>query len=227
MTHPTTTTTAPAYAPRNGYGITALVLAITGLVFGLVPFTGFLALILGALAVVFGLLGRGRAGRGEATNPRMSVTAAGLGVLAAVLGIWGMTILFGAVDKFSTDMQHLGQGSTSISTEAPTYDAVTAPADLPMPSEFKLAVKTLSKQCFGSAGCNITYQIEPTYSGSTPLPTDKTLTVVYQVLGGQDGPQINNFTVTGQSVRYDKTEFVGTASSSAVLSATAMSVSTN
>ncbi|MCA1708749.1 MAG: hypothetical protein LC808_37900, partial [Actinobacteria bacterium] len=44
--------------PRNGFGIiTALVLALIGLVFGFVPFTGFIALILGMLAVLFGVLG--------------------------------------------------------------------------------------------------------------------------------------------------------------------------
>ena len=41
--------TPPTAAPRNGFSITALALALSGLVFGLVPFTGFLALMLGAL----------------------------------------------------------------------------------------------------------------------------------------------------------------------------------
>jgi hypothetical protein len=46
-----TTTTAAPTVPRNGFGITALVLALIGLVFGLVLFTGFIALILGMLAM--------------------------------------------------------------------------------------------------------------------------------------------------------------------------------
>src|SRR5690606_27708715 len=35
------------YSVRNGFGITALVLALVGAVFGIVPLTGFIALILG------------------------------------------------------------------------------------------------------------------------------------------------------------------------------------
>ena len=75
-------------APRNGFGITALALALIGLVFGLVPFTGFLALILGILAVLFGLLGWSRTRKGIATSG-MAGTGTVLGVGAAALGIWG------------------------------------------------------------------------------------------------------------------------------------------
>jgi hypothetical protein len=71
--------------PRNGFGITALVLALIGLVFGQVPLTGFLALILGMLAVLFGSLGWARTRRGEATNPRMTMIGAALGLGAVVL----------------------------------------------------------------------------------------------------------------------------------------------
>jgi hypothetical protein len=104
--------TAVPLVPRNGFGITALVLALIGLVFGLVPLTGFLALILGMLAVLFGSLGWARARRGEATNPKMTVIGAALGVGAAALGIWGMTIVFGAVDKIGKGLS--GQGGAAV-----------------------------------------------------------------------------------------------------------------
>src|SRR5690606_10626059 len=70
-------TTQPA---RNGFGITALVLALVGAVFGIVPLTGFIALILGGLAVVFGLLGIARTRKGIATNRVMSIISTVLGV---------------------------------------------------------------------------------------------------------------------------------------------------
>ncbi|MCA1693472.1 MAG: DUF4190 domain-containing protein [Actinobacteria bacterium] len=108
MNDPTTTPAAAPTVPRNGFGITALALALTGLVFSFVPLTGFLALILGALAVVFGLLGWGRARRGEATNRTMAVISTALGVLAAVVGIIGISITFSAVDKLGTDLQNIG-----------------------------------------------------------------------------------------------------------------------
>lgn len=96
-----------APAPRNGFGIAALVLALVGLVFGIVPLTGFIALICGALAVLFGLLGLGRARKGLAINRVMAGIATGLGVLVAALGIWGITIVFGAVQKFDEDMSEI------------------------------------------------------------------------------------------------------------------------
>ena len=98
----------PAYAPpapRNGFGITALCLALGGLVFGLVPFTGFIALILGALAVLFGLLGLGRVAKGTATNKTMSIVGSVLGAVAVALGIWGLVIVFNAVDDLSESLR--------------------------------------------------------------------------------------------------------------------------
>jgi len=91
--------------PKNGFGIAALCLAITGLVFGLVPLTGFIALICGALAVIFGLLGRGRAKRKVATNKKMSTFSTILGVGAIGLGILGMSIVFNAVDELDRELK--------------------------------------------------------------------------------------------------------------------------
>ncbi|MGH3772209.1 MAG: hypothetical protein ACRDRW_12565 [Pseudonocardiaceae bacterium] len=105
----TQSTTNAASAPaRNGFGITALVLALVGLVFGLVPLAGFLALILGALAVLFGLLGWARVRRREASNPKMTMIATVLGVVVAAAGIWGITIVFGAADKLGDDLRRIG-----------------------------------------------------------------------------------------------------------------------
>lgn len=109
-TYPPASQPAPAQA-KNGFGITALVLAIIGLVFGLVPLTGFIALILGALAVLFGLLGFGRVRKGHANNKGITIAGTTLGALAVVLGIWGMTILFGAFDELVNEFDSIGDGN--------------------------------------------------------------------------------------------------------------------
>lgn len=100
---------APVQArePRNGFGITALVLALVGLGFGLVPLTGFIALILGVLAVLFGFLGWGRVRRGAATNKKMSAIGGLLGAGAVALGIFGMATVFGAVEEFGEEMDQI------------------------------------------------------------------------------------------------------------------------
>lgn len=105
--------------PRNGFGITALVLALVGLVFGLVPLTGFIALILGGLAVVFGLLGVARARTGVATNRTMSIISTVLGAAVAALGIWGMSIVFGAVEQLERDLDAIVDGSPGTGSSVP------------------------------------------------------------------------------------------------------------
>lgn len=47
----------------------------------------------------------------------------------------------------------------------PTTTTVPPAVVLPKPADFTIAVKVLEKKCFGSAGCNVTYQIDPKYTG--------------------------------------------------------------
>ncbi len=118
---------ASSTSVRNGFGVTALVLAIVGVVFGLVPLTGFIALILGLLSVLFGLLGFGRVRKRLATNKIMTLAGTGLGVVAVALGIWGMTIFFGAVDELDQKLDNLGDSASTVTGEAPAPDAEAAP----------------------------------------------------------------------------------------------------
>ncbi|MGW3171550.1 DUF4190 domain-containing protein [Streptomyces sp. NPDC001153] len=70
--------------PSNGMGTASLVLGIlASICFLLWP----VALILGVLAIVFGALGRGKAGRGEATNPGMALAGLICGASGIVLAL--------------------------------------------------------------------------------------------------------------------------------------------
>ena len=82
----------------------------------------------------------------------------------------------------------------------------------PTKADFKLAVKTLTKKCFGSAGCNVTYRILVSYSGPALDPAT-TYEVLYQVKGGEDGPVDNKLTVTGDQSSVDEEEMIQTKSS--------------
>lgn len=90
------------------------------------------------------------------------------------------------------------------------------PPPLPAADDFTIDLKILSKQCFGSAGCSVTYAINPVYVGVESLD-GVSATVTYQVLGGDSGPQINSFTVDGDVVTYQEEEFISTPSSSTEL----------
>jgi hypothetical protein len=82
----------------------------------------------------------------------------------------------------------LDEGSTTAATPGPTLDV----------SLIKLTPKVKDKQCFGSAGCNVTVKLDMAYDGPT-LAEDETWEVTYELRGGEDGPTIGTFEVTGKS----------------------------
>ncbi|MFE1438500.1 hypothetical protein [Streptomyces sp. NPDC058739] len=70
--------------PSNGMGTAGLVLGIIAdVVFCLWP----VAIVVGILAVIFGAVGRGKAGRGEATNPGQALAGIICGVVGIALGV--------------------------------------------------------------------------------------------------------------------------------------------
>lgn len=123
------------------------------------------------------------------------------------------------------------QGSPSsnseTTTDTPGPGVVADPEpepELPDPGDVKIRVKVLEKECFGSAGCHLTYRIEPEYTGTATLPDDRTVSIIYEVRGGEDGPQINTFTITGDNAEFDAEESISTSSSSKKLTAKATEV---
>lgn len=80
-------------APRNGFGIAALVLGILSIPAG---FTVVFGILLGVLAIIFGALGRGRAKKGLASNGGMALTGLILGVVGLLISI-AVAAAFGAV----------------------------------------------------------------------------------------------------------------------------------
>jgi hypothetical protein len=108
-------------------------------------------------------------------------------------------------------------------TDPAVNAAATEGADdvpLPAPADFTLRVKVTSKQCFGSAGCNIEYEVQPTFnSGEWSYPND--VDVTFAVTGGEDGPIIGTFTISpdGNMDTADLTGFASTSRRSIVLKA--------
>jgi hypothetical protein len=65
-----------------------------------------------------------------------------------------------------------------------TTSTTAAPRVMPRASDFTLNLVELSRHCFGSAGCNVTYRIVPTYTGTGNTDT-MSFTMLYEVLGGE------------------------------------------
>ncbi|MDN5914528.1 MAG: DUF4190 domain-containing protein, partial [Pseudonocardia sp.] len=117
-------------APRNGLGIAALCLGIVGLLFGLIPFTGFVAFALGAIGIILGLVGFSRARKRAATNLKTAVAGTILSVIAIALGIWGMVIVFSGLNQLATDLNNI----PSASAPANTGGGTALPADITTPA---------------------------------------------------------------------------------------------
>lgn len=103
----------------------------------------------------------------------------------------------------------------SASTTAPTYDT-------PQPKDFKLTVKTRKKECFGSAGCLVTYQVDATWTKT--FDPSITYELIYVVRGDEDGPAFNIMTITGDEFTHATEETASTPSSKTKLTATTSSV---
>jgi hypothetical protein len=109
-----------------------------------------------------------------------------------------------------TELAQLPDPSATTSEEPTTFD--------PKPVDFKVGIKIRKKKCFGSAGCNVTYQIKPSYVGDQPLPDNGVIEVTYEVTGDESGPSINTFTVDGEgTAHFDKEEVASTPRSSTKL----------
>jgi hypothetical protein len=86
---------APA-GPRNGLGITALVLGIVGL---LAFWSVVGGIVLGVAAVIFGIVGYGRARRGIANNRGIAIAGIVLGGLAIVISAAFIAVWVGVFDE--------------------------------------------------------------------------------------------------------------------------------
>lgn len=105
----------------------------------------------------------------------------------------------------------------------PSALPIIAPRVVPSATDFTISVKIMEKKCFGSAGCRITYRIAPSYDRDPSLLSGE-YTVLYEITGGEDGPQINNFTVDSVSFRFPRQETISTSSSKDTLTARAVDV---
>jgi hypothetical protein len=94
-----------------------------------------------------------------------------------------------------------------VPTATPTPDKL-----MPSSKDVTVGLKILSNHCFGSAGCNVTYRIDP----KTSVPCIPACTVTYDVVGGEQ-PQSGNFTIDNFEARFQSEDMIQTKSSKAKL----------
>ena len=110
-------------------------------------------------------------------------------------------------------------------TAAPAYTPPPEPAEPtypdPVVADYTITLYETEKQCFGSAGCNVTFTVDLAYAGPVLDPA-KTYELRYEVDGAED-PLLSTLEITGDE--YTSTESsVSTASESDELTVTALDI---
>jgi hypothetical protein len=104
----------------------------------------------------------------------------------------------GAAGSSEDEPENAASVETTSTTEEVDRESTTTTEGSynPAPADFVLTVVTTEQSCFGSAGCNVTYQIDVTYKGPRPLDGSDTWVLIYEVRGGED-LKVGNITVKG------------------------------
>lgn len=97
----------------------------------------------------------------------------------------------------------------------------TPPADQPTPEtakaltakDVKLTVKTTRKQCFGSAGCNVTVSVKAGWPVDAVRSGDE-YEVTYVITGDESGPLIDTLTINDDGTYEVRDKFLSTRRSS-------------
>lgn len=153
-----------------------------------------------------------------------------IGAIVALLLIGGVVGIFAASAPTTPDTYGAGHGISRQLEDADlagsTIDPDTdtpepPPAYEPTAGDWTLEVVVTEQQCFGSAGCNVTLHVEPTYTALSSPDDTVTYQMVYDVIGTDDALR-GTLTVTAGEYSYSD-HFVGTTGPNAKLTAKVVS----
>lgn len=142
------------------------------------------------------------------------IMASAAAVIAAVIGT-GIVVVQSRDDDKS---------AAAATASTATQDADTAAADDPDPypsstyaeldaDSFTIDLKTKSKQCYGTAGCNVTVEPDLTYVGIDDIDPDATYEITYEIHGDESGPVIETAELSDQSSLNYSESLISTPSS--------------
>ncbi|MEU5892526.1 hypothetical protein ABZ835_37655 [Streptomyces sp. NPDC047461] len=107
-----------------------------------------------------------------------------------------------------------GSGGTVADVEetepdpTPTYAALAA-------DDFMMGLRTTDRQCFGSAGCNVTVEPDLTYVGPlNGIDPDAVYEITYEIRGDESGPVIATAELSDETSLNYRPSMISTASSS-------------
>jgi len=127
-------------------------------------------------------------------------------ILCVSIIVWAVMSLSGC----STSSPRENARAIQTQAEQQLNEAENMTTDLSV-SDIQLTFKVKSKQCFGSAGCNLT--VTPHITLRNSLNAYETYEITFNVYGDESGPVVNTVTVTGPDLTYHDI-FIGTSNSS-------------
>ncbi|MEU5629155.1 hypothetical protein [Streptomyces tendae] len=130
------------------------------------------------------------------------VIGAAAAVIAAVIGT-GIVVVQATNDD--NEPAATAAESSALADMATTVDDEPEP-DLeptfaePAVGDFTIELRTTSRQCFGSAGCNLTVEPKLSYVGvSDELDPDAVYEITYEIKGDESGPILETAELSDQT----------------------------
>lgn len=130
------------------------------------------------------------------TAPKKSRTnaiiiGAAVAIIAAIIGT-GVVVVQTRDDSKPTAAAETSAPAEDLAAPAveETEDPEPSYAEL-TPADFEMKLRTTRRQCFGSAGCNLTVEPDLTYTGLTgDIDPDAVYDITYEIKGDESGPVI-------------------------------------
>lgn len=143
----------------------------------------------------------------EPPAPKKSRT--NLVIIGAAAAVIAAIVATGVVVVQSRDDTASKPAAAASASSATNKDAATK-ADDPDPypgstydevniDSFTITLKTTKRQCFGSAGCNVTVEPELAYMGAGDIDPDATYEITYEIHGDESGPVIETAELSDQT----------------------------
>jgi len=148
-------------------------------------------------------------------------------VAGALIVVGGVAGALGTGGKKAAAPAHTISSAPSTTTAAIQPPILEQPSDTapayvtPKKGDFEVTLKVLSKECFGDAGCNLTYRAKLSQSLPTgALDPDITYDLTYVVHGDESGPQTETMYITGDQYEQPSEGLAQTPSSGTKLTVT-------
>ncbi|MET9080783.1 hypothetical protein ABZX77_02620 [Streptomyces sp. NPDC004237] len=138
------------------------------------------------------------------------IAASAAAVIVAVVGTGMAVVHSGHGSKQAAAANPTGGATEAAATETPTpapsYDEVTA-------DSFTIELRTTKRQCFGTAGCNVTVEPTLTYLGdSESIDPDAVYEITYEIHGDESGPVIETAELSDRTSLNYTPSMISTAS---------------